>query len=293
MGKQYEYEDFKKVVPIIKSKIKEKREEKGTTQWQLAEGIHLSKDSRTTIANWESLKKENNIPSIEQMIELCNFFDADINYFLGKTPISSEDNKIIAKTLNLSLETVGILKKNSEYGTFINNIVSKKELYENIIQRATQLGKAAILEDIINTSLKKDFIRKIRQIFDDFYRNTFPMDISAVCFEKFLCRKIPYSNSFKAVEFLKDNFEEEGTNFVLNRFFPTEENQYNTFCETGSREQHKIIMSSIVEICYDYFISTQVVELSKQRLNIMISSLIDDIIEEEANAIKKRVKSLL
>lgn len=83
MGKQYEYTDFKKVVSIIKSKIKEKREEKGTTQWQLAEGIHLSKESRSTIANWESLKKESNIPNIEQMIELCNFFDADINYFLA------------------------------------------------------------------------------------------------------------------------------------------------------------------------------------------------------------------
>lgn len=282
MKKQYDYKNFdKEIVPNIKNNIRNLRDGK-FTQEQLAEGLHMSKESRTTITTWENPNKTT-IPNIQILLELCNLFDVDINYMLGKTPILSEDNKTIAETLSLSLESVGTLKRNPEYGVFIDNIVNNKNFHDKILQRIDILGRNAILEDVITTSFTPKFLGKLSGIFKKFYNNIFPMDMSKEVFEKCLCNAFPYSESFDSVKFLENNFEEEGRNFVLNNF--------EGFEKESSDEQYKMIMSSIADISYDYFVSTQVAELSKHRLTNELSKLVEDIIADKANSIREKIKN--
>ena len=282
MKKQYDYESFdKEIVSSIKNNIRSLRDGK-FTQEQLAEGLHMSKESRTTITTWENPNKTT-IPNIQTLLELCNLFDVDINYMLGKTPILSEDNKTIAETLNLSLESVGTLKRNPGYGVFIDNIVNNKNFNDKILQRIDILGRNAILEDVITTSFTPKFLGKLSSIFKKFYNNIFPMDMSKEVFENCLCNAFPYSESFDSVKFLENNFEEEGRNFVLNNF--------EGFEKASSVEQYKMIMSSIADISYDYFVSTQVAELSKHRLTIELSKLVEDIIADKANSIREKMKN--
>ena len=302
MGKQYDYEypkdnnDSKNKKPDkftqdIKRKITNLRNNEGLhcSQAQLAVALGLSEESKSTIAKWENLSSFS-LPNIKQMVQLCNFFDVDINHLLGKTSIKSEDNYVIADALNLTVETVGILKKNPEYGTFIDNILADRELYDEIVKRTSQLGRASILADVINTSFTESFLKKLYNIFNDFYNNTFPMDVSAVNFEKFLCNKISYYKDFNSINFFEDKFTEDGKCFILNKFFPDEENQYAAFCKTDSRERYKMIMSSVVDICYDYFMSEKIVELSKHRLSEKILGMVDDIIKGEKDKMIEKLK---
>ena len=62
-------------------RLKEIRMEKGLTQSQLS--IHL-KIANTTVMRWESGEI---IPSIENLNNLCNFFDVSADYLLGRTDI--------------------------------------------------------------------------------------------------------------------------------------------------------------------------------------------------------------
>ena len=68
-------------------------------------------------------------------------------------------------------------------------------------------------------------------------------------------------------------------------------NSNDEFLSLCKSQQYEIIISSIADISYDYFISQNVVELSKQKLDIMLSDLLQDAINKEANDIKERIKN--
>lgn len=93
---------------------------------------------------------------------------------------------------------------------------------------------------------------------------------------------IPYSENFNPVEFIEDNFLEDGKLFIYN--------QNNDFLSLAEPEQYEIIIASIADISYDYYISQNVAELSKQKLDLMLSELLLTAINEDANEIKARIK---
>lgn len=55
-------------------------------------------------------------------------------------------------------------------------------------------------------------------------------------------------------------------------------------------EQYEIIISSIADISYDYYISQNLAELSKQKLDLMLSELLQDAINMETDEIKSSLK---
>ena len=64
----------------IGSKIRELRKADRLTQEGLADRMNYSKDSRSTIGNWETGK---HLPSTDQLIKLCNLFQCDIGCLFG------------------------------------------------------------------------------------------------------------------------------------------------------------------------------------------------------------------
>lgn len=146
------------------------------------------------------------------------------------------------------------------------------------------LGKNAVLEDVINTSLKRNFSEDLLKKFNKFYSSIFPMDMSQEAFLKYLKNVFPYSKAFDTAKFLENNFEEDGKSFVLNRF--------ENFANTPTNEQYEMIMLSVAEISYEYFVSTKVAELSKQRVTIMLLELVEKIIADKANSVKEKMKKL-
>lgn len=72
----------------MKNKIKELREQYHYTQQQLSEALNIP---RSTLAMYETNRS---MPNIETLVDMCVFFDVDLDYLLGHTSLrKSEDTK--------------------------------------------------------------------------------------------------------------------------------------------------------------------------------------------------------
>lgn len=272
----------------IKERLKKVREKAGYSQQKLAKEIHVGDGGesrgRTTLTNWESTKTQT-LPNLVALINICNLLEVDMDYILGASDIESQNTKTIADTVHISEKTVNTLKNNSEYGSMLDSIVNDN-LFTEISNRIKQLGRNFVLEDVITTSFKSNFISLIRRKFNDFYFTTFPMDISPKLFVRYLTKQIPYSNEFNPKDFIEQNFLYDGKNFIYKLY----ENGKEEFNALDSYEKYKVIISSIAEISFDYFISLQTVELSKQRINLMFADIINNAIKQETEKVKTNMR---
>ena len=101
--------------------LKHLRKEKGLTQEQLAEYFYVS--SRT-VSRWET---GSNMPDVEMLIELADFYDVDIREIIDGE----------RKSENMDNETKDTLKKVAEYATEENN--KRKERLRTMLAGSTCL----------------------------------------------------------------------------------------------------------------------------------------------------------
>ena len=285
----------------IKKRLKKVREKANLTQNELAKRLGKSagvtedridkngkiktKDTgRTVVTTWES-NNNDTLPKLPDLIKICNLFTLDMDFLLGASDIESQDIKTITDTVHISKKTINTLKKHSEYGTILDSMVND-ELFDEISNRIKQLGRSFVLEDVITTSFHSEFISFIHKKFDDFYYSTFPMDISKESYVRYLMKQIPFDKEFDPIDFIEQYFLCEGKHFIYNLF----ENGMDEFYKLKSYEKYNVIISSIAEISYDYFMSLQSIELSKQRLNSMFADIINNAIKQETEKIKANMR---
>ena len=101
--------------------LKHLRKDKGLTQEQLAEHFYVS--SRT-VSRWET---GSNMPDVEMLIELADFYDVDICEIIDGE----------RKSENMDNETKDTLKKVAEYATEENN--KRKERLRTMLAGSTCL----------------------------------------------------------------------------------------------------------------------------------------------------------
>lgn len=269
-------------VKLIKTRLKELRKSKKITQSKLAEEIYRATDTgRTAVTNWENTNCQT-LPDIQTLMDICNVLNCDLDYLVGGSEIESQDFQTMSDALHISKESINTLTDNSDYGSFLDNIINNK-VFEEVLKRAHQLALNKILNDVITTSFSPDFQKRIKDLFNKYYFSVFPFDMSQENFCKYIKNSIPYSEEFNPLKFIEDNFLEDGKMFIYNS-----NDEFLSLCKS---QQYEIIISSIADISYDYFISQNVVELSKQKLDIMLSDLLQDAINKEANDIKERIKN--
>lgn len=265
----------------IKIRLKELRRSKKLTQAKFAEMINRGTGtSRTAVTTWENVNNET-LPDIRAMTDICNVFDCDFEYLFGKSDIKSKDHQTISNVLHISEESINTLRDNSEYGQLVNSLINNK-IFGEISRRAHQLALNKVLNDVITTAFSQNFENIIKNIFNEYYFSVFPSDMSQENFCEYIKKSIPYSEKFNPLEFIEDNFLEDGKAFVYN--------SNDEFLILGKSEKYEIIISSIADISYDYFISQNVVELSKQTLDLMLSDLLQTAINKETEEIKARIK---
>ena len=71
---------------MLGNQIKNLREVRNLSQVQLAEALHVSKQS---ISNWEN---ENIFPSIERLVKIAAFFQVSADYLLDSVYMRSSQN---------------------------------------------------------------------------------------------------------------------------------------------------------------------------------------------------------
>lgn len=265
----------------IKGRIKELRLSNNITQKKLAEALNRGTGtSRTTVTTWES-NSNTILPDIQTIIDICNFFDCDLDYLFGKSNIKSQDHDTISNLLHISKESINALRDNSDYGELVNKIINNKAFGE-ISKQTHHLAINQVLYDVITTSFNKKFENKIESRFNEYYYSVLPFDMSQEKYIEYIKKSITFSEEFNPIEFIDDNFIEDGKAFVYNKS--------DNFKALSKSEQYEIIISSIAEISYNYYISQKVVELSKQKLDLMLSEILQTAINKESDEVKSKIK---
>lgn len=102
-------------------RIKVLRKKKGLTQKDLAESFpNLTMD---TVKNWE---QHYCIPEIDTLYELCEFFECDMDYLLGRIDARKHDIQDIHAKIGLSIPAIESLEKEMKYNKWFIDIGNVK-----------------------------------------------------------------------------------------------------------------------------------------------------------------------
>lgn len=93
----------------IGERIKTERKAQGyKTQGTFAKAMGLSEYSRQTVAHWEDGTV---LPSLKELLEMCNLFDCELGYLLCEHDCKTRENTDIHKVTGLSENAIIVLKK--------------------------------------------------------------------------------------------------------------------------------------------------------------------------------------
>lgn len=164
---------------LIAARLASERKRNGYTQEELAETNIASKP---TIVNWEKSDGKNRIPTLEQLLELCELYDCEVGYILGEYDTRTRAATDIFAETGLTEETVTKLQKSKDWGEqslarFLNFFVPRC----NIIM--------STLTESIRTLTKDTFNQKygnydtIEQIYSEASRKSWESFFQAVSFD--------------------------------------------------------------------------------------------------------------
>lgn len=89
---------------MLGEQIKKLRIQKGLTQQQLAEVLHISTSS---VGMWEQGRRE---PDATMLIQIADFYGVTVDYLLGREKLSDTQKALIAETIQ-QLESLNELKE--------------------------------------------------------------------------------------------------------------------------------------------------------------------------------------
>lgn len=94
---------------MFDKRLKELRQKRNITQWQLAEGLNLSPSSITMYENGRRL------PDIPTIINIAKYFNVSVDYLIGNSDIPNtniiDESELLNLINNLSQEKINILKQ--------------------------------------------------------------------------------------------------------------------------------------------------------------------------------------
>lgn len=116
----------------LAEKLKAARIEKGLDQKELASLLYVS---RQTVIEWE---KGRATPKSDCLIALCNLYDKDMDYFIGRLEEPTHDIKFICDQTGLSIRAVLKLKQKKRSNRMYSQILSwllESNDFDEIISR--------------------------------------------------------------------------------------------------------------------------------------------------------------
>lgn len=164
----------------IKDRIIELREKAGLTQEQFAQEFKVAK---STVSMWE---QGNRIPRPSLLQEICDYFNIDLDYLIGRSDIpnkykedlkynweltEAEKEEIIKEIINKARSrniNIGTIKKNYNLNAFDTKI-DTNILYKIAKDYQINSNKGKFLNKIIKkeSEIKKWFYNEINSMSDD------------------------------------------------------------------------------------------------------------------------------
>lgn len=171
----------------VSKRIKEMRKLRGYTQQELADSIGVK---RQAIINWEK-EKNNTLPAIENLVDLCEILDCSMDYLLGS--VDSPEIEPISKASHYSGISAEIIRygvEHPDYLDFLNFFMhpdNSSELFNSVTLSTWRKFWTDMSIDEINGELKET----LKKYYDEYISITPFESINKKTYRAFLESKLP------------------------------------------------------------------------------------------------------
>lgn len=258
----------------IKLNLRKAREAKNFTQAKSIEGLHIKNLNieRNTLSNWE--REGGNLPSIEALVLLCNLYDVDIDYILGKQPMPSSDIKAISDLLSLSYSNVEKLCKETFLNHFIDELMNT-EKFQTLVILMHQLTNLSVFhqQNYLVTCFTIEGLKKINKALDSYCKETFYFNITADEFKKHLALELSYKKS-----------KYESFDVFINELIPDKRVLYtvdNSFDDLPDNDKLNCLFNYISKTVIDHYLKSKYLETLKSDIDRLMSTILSEFLEKE------------
>ena len=258
----------------IKLNLKRARESKNFTQAKSIEGLHIKNFNveRNTLSNWE--REGGNLPSIEALVLLCNLYDVDIDYILGKQQIQSKDIKTISELLSLSYNNVEKLCKETFLNHFIDELMNT-EKFSTLVIMMHQLTNLSVFhqENHLEALFTGEGLKRINKALDKYCKETFYFNITANEFQKHLTLELSYKKN-----------KCESFDMFIDELLPDKRVLYtidDAFDDLSEDNKLDCLLNYISKIVIDHYLKSKYLETLKSDIDRLMSNILSEFLQKE------------
>lgn len=254
-------------ISIINERIKEARKRKNLTQQKLADTIGVN---RLAVHEWE--KNENNkIPSVQNLVAVCNTLDCSMDYLLGS--IDTSEIEAISKASlysGISPEIIRYAKEHPNFCECLNFMMHPKNSSTIFNSLTLELLKKSNIDASIK-ELHGELKEKIISIFDEYISITSPDKISKKSYKEFLKDNLPKEKISLKIDKTdsKIYLRKCVSQIAYQNFFSEKEFNYSTF------------INYLVEHTFDPLSHRVILEIQTYKLANEFTNLFTKYLNEE------------
>lgn len=180
IGNQYD-------INIVNERIKDMRKLRGFTQQELADAIGTN---RQAIINWEK-EKDNTLPSVENLVNLCETLDCSMDYLLGSVDIP--EIGAIAKASHYSGISSEIIQYGIENRDFLDciNFFMHPKNSADIFNSVTLAAWKKFWRDSSIKEINGELKENILSIYNEYISITPLEAVSKKTYKEYLKNKLP------------------------------------------------------------------------------------------------------
>ncbi len=248
----------------VKTNLKKARGKK--KQDDVAEALNIG--SRTTISNWEN-PNNGSLPSFVDMVALCNYYDVDMDFLIGKSPIETKNIKAISEAINLSPENVKTLCNDSFTNRFLDLLLSS-EKYNKLIEKIHQLVNFSLYDDTLDKHFTESAVKKINNALKTYYNQTYYFDTTASSFKKYLADELKIEDYDSIQDFANDTYLK-----------PWDYSRMASFEEKKKEQKEYEVIMDIAETVIKIETQKRYRDITKYDIAMLFTEVINDIIKME------------
>jgi DNA-binding XRE family transcriptional regulator len=243
----------------VNKRIKEMRILRKYTQQKLADSIGVK---RQAIINWEK-EKNNTLPAIENLVDLCEVLDCSMDYLLGS--VDSPEIEPISKASHYSGISAEIIRygvEHPEYLEFLNFFMhpdNSSELFNSVTLSTWRKFWTDTSIDEIEEELKEAILK----YYDEYISITPFESVNKKTYKSFLENKLPREKiSLKAETTGSKIYIKNGvTPLTYQNFFKNKEFNYSSF------------ITYLVDHTFEPLSHNMMIEIQKNKLSIKFVEL--------------------
>lgn len=246
----------------IKKRLKDIRGKE--TQESFAKRI-IGDDNRGRWANWESTSPKNigRLPQLEDFVLICENADVSADYLIGKEHINLNDTRLISNMLNLSENSIDLLRENRSINTLLDFLLTSSQM-QDLLEKIDKIWLHNCTTEACESLFTKPIIEKADKIFLQYKERTGIWDTTYDEYSKML------SDAFFNDK-LFNTCSEELQNYM--------HNIHPNFKNINKSEQYQLKINELAALRFAFHLKKEQYEILKYQIAQDFRLVIDSYIE--------------